>query len=360
MSYTEHHKGRIDIPVIVEVDHPLVSKDGGSTGSLRIQVGDTSRHYSIGLSGGSSTATFEDSEHIAIDVHVDTDEYDRQAERCGQNVNLLTGSVVATEAAQVANIDDNSKKIASTIITGFFDNVKSSLSTISLEQRQILESRLALLRAQTEELLKKQKQMEHDYQRTSARYVKVFQDLNKELETRVKRLDAPVYKAASVMEQETDRMLQGDYAYVTSTVNSENANLTAQIGAALMKTEAQRMTGQATRFLAIYEESKQTIASAVISADFDGEDFFLPAIFVQTHGDGDIVESNVFCDESRVQASQVNEIVATDTSGSLEWADQKSESIKPYFTEELERDFGDKVDEHSQRVREMIVKLLNK
>lgn len=357
MSYTEHHKGRIDIPVVVQVDHPLVSKDGARTGRVSIKVGDTYRNYSIGLSGGSSTLTFEDPEHIAIDVNVDTDEYDRQAEMCGQSVNLLTGSVVATEAAQVANIDDNSKKIASTIVTGFFDNVRSSLSTVSLEQRQILESRLTLLKAQTEELLKKQKQMENDYQRTSARYIKIFQDLSKELETRVKRLDAPVYKATSDMEQEANRMLKGNYAYVSSTINSENANLTAQIGSALMKTEALRMTEQAARFLSIYEYSKRTVASAIISADFDGDDFFLSAIFIKTNNEDNNVESNVYCDESRIHSAQVEESVS---SGSLDWADQKPESIRPYFTEELERHFGDKVDEHSQRIREMIVKLLNK
>lgn len=365
MSYKRHKTDTLSIPVKVDIYDPEVTKDGVSRGKVQVTVGDHKPFsYTIGTSGSSTLKdNLEIKEDLDFEIYVDTDEYDRQADNCGNNINLLTGSVVATETAQVANIEDNSKKIASTIVDGFFKNVKSSLSTIVVEQKQILESRLAHLQMQAKELLKKQKQMDSDYRRTSARYVKIFQDLNQELETRVKRLDAPVYKVVGSMSQETDRILHSDYTYVVSVVNSENTALTTQIGAAVMKTEALQMTEQATSFLAIYESSKQAITSSTISVGINGSEFYLPAVYVQCYNGIDITNEEIYFDENVLPVSQIKDAVSMFFNASNDSKDsynQKVEVIKPYFTEELENCFNGKIDEHSQRVREMIVKLLNK
>lgn len=364
MSYHRHKTGTLSIPVKVDIDNPEVTKDGIHGGRVQVTVGDhRTFSYPIGTSGGSGPKDFDIKEDLEFDIYVDTDEYDRQADDCGNSVNLLTGSVVATETAQVANIEDNSKKIASTIVNGFFKNVKSSLSTIAVEQKQILESRLAHLQMQAKELLIKQKQMDSDYRRTSARYVKMFQDLNQELETRVKRLDAPVYKATGNMSQEADRILHSDYTYVVSVVNSENTSLTAQIGAAVMKTEALQMTGQAAHFLAIYENSRQAIASTTISIDINGDEFYLPVVYVQCYNGTDNTDEEIYCDENVLPLAQIKDAVSVLFNGSKDSKDsynKKAEVIKPYFTEELESCFNGKADEHSRRVREMMVKLLNK
>lgn len=362
MSYSRQYKKKIDIPVRIDVDHPLVSKDEIKKGKIRVTVGDTTRSYNIDLSGGENTDHFEDTEDIHIDINVDTEEYDCQSDKCSHSVNLLTGSVVATEAAQVANIDDNSKKIASSIVTGFFKNVKSSLSTIAVEQKQKLESSLAHLRMQAEELLKKQKQMDNDYQRTSARYIKIFQDLNHELEVRVKSLDIPVYKAVNNMSKETNRLLDGDDVYVSSVINTENATLTTQISAAIIKTVALEMTEQAIKFLSIYEEAKRTVSDSVIPVEINGEEIFLPVVYMQSKNEDSSHTDHVYYNQEIMPDTRLKDIISGNFNQSKDTrkrVDYKSETVKTFFTKEIESNFNGKADEHSQRVREMIVKLFN-
>ena len=78
--------------------------------------------YPKSESGGSKSVTVDYIENVPVDVniHVDTDPFDSSVSNCNTNVNLLTGAVVATEAAQLISIDKNSKKVASTIVSGFF------------------------------------------------------------------------------------------------------------------------------------------------------------------------------------------------------------------------------------------------
>ena len=46
--------------------------------------------------------------------------FEKSINVCNESVGGLTGAVVATEAAQIASINANAKKIGSTIVKGFF------------------------------------------------------------------------------------------------------------------------------------------------------------------------------------------------------------------------------------------------
>ena len=73
-------------------------------------------HYSGTVSYGPSqnggTASYSGTayEDVVVNVEVDTTPFDASTHRCGGQVDLLTGSVAATEAAQVASIKENSRK----------------------------------------------------------------------------------------------------------------------------------------------------------------------------------------------------------------------------------------------------------
>jgi len=69
--------------------------------------GTVSYNYPSSQNGGSGTAHYSGTEYEEVDVHinVDTDPFDNSVEHCNTNVNLLTGAVVATEAAQLVSID---------------------------------------------------------------------------------------------------------------------------------------------------------------------------------------------------------------------------------------------------------------
>lgn len=74
--------------------------------------------YPASQNGGSHTVYFDGItyEDINTYIDVDTQAFDRSVANCNVSVNTLTGAVVATEAAQIASIDANAKKVGGTII----------------------------------------------------------------------------------------------------------------------------------------------------------------------------------------------------------------------------------------------------
>ena len=60
--------------------------------------------YGPSQSGGSKSYSGTVTETVYFDVHVDTDPFDEEVHKMKDHVDLLTGSVVATEAAHVASI----------------------------------------------------------------------------------------------------------------------------------------------------------------------------------------------------------------------------------------------------------------
>ena len=72
-------------------------------------------------------------ETVTVNVNVDTDSFENSVDRCNGTVNVLTGSVAATQAAQVASIRENSRKVGETIIQGFFTTVQSEISQQIME-----------------------------------------------------------------------------------------------------------------------------------------------------------------------------------------------------------------------------------
>ena len=99
MSYTRRFSRNITVHYSGNVSYPP-SQHGGT------------KYYS-----GSTTET------VYFDVTVDTDPFDKEVHEMKGHVDLLTGSVVATEAAHVNSIDEKSRQIGDTIIRGFFKTV---------------------------------------------------------------------------------------------------------------------------------------------------------------------------------------------------------------------------------------------
>ena len=124
--------------------------------------GSVSYRYPASQNGGSGTAHYSGTEYEEVDVNinVDTNPFDNSVENCNRNVNLLTGAVVATEAAQIVSIDKNSKKVASTIISGFFGYIRSEISQQIAELSQNIDAQLMHLKELSQSCLAKKKQME--------------------------------------------------------------------------------------------------------------------------------------------------------------------------------------------------------
>jgi len=92
----------------------------------------------------------------------------------------LTTSVIATEAAEIESRWRNSKKIAKSVVNGFFNFTRSEISQQVSELTTRVDATLIHLSELSKSVLDKKRQMEVDFNRISSRYVKVFEDLDKE------------------------------------------------------------------------------------------------------------------------------------------------------------------------------------
>ena len=150
--------------------------------------------YPASQSGGSVSYSGTAYEDVVVNINVDTDAFDSSVRHCNNSVGALTGAVVATEGAQVASIRQNAIKIGQTIVDGFFSTVRSEISQQITELKNRIDADLIHLNELAKRCVDKQRQMESDYNRISGRYLKIFSDLDNELDNRIHEIDRPVFE----------------------------------------------------------------------------------------------------------------------------------------------------------------------
>ncbi|MEY5040742.1 MAG: hypothetical protein RLZZ414_270 [Bacteroidota bacterium] len=196
--------------------------------------------YPKSENGGSKSVTVDYIENVPVDVniYVDTDPFDDSVESCNNNVNLLTGAVVATETAQVVSINKNSKKVANTIVNGFFDYIRSEISQQISELTQGIDSQLMHLKELSKAVLDKKRQMEGDFSRISSRYIKTFEDLNNELSNRIFELDKPTFVFKKELDNQNIRSTNNDLVNTVVVFGKEGSDLQTKISTSIAKKRA--------------------------------------------------------------------------------------------------------------------------
>jgi hypothetical protein len=81
-------------------------------------------------SGGTMTVTVNYTENVPVDIriNVDTNPFDQSVGSANRHINMLTSSVIATEAAHIAAKVQTSEAISNTIVDGFFGLIKSEIN----------------------------------------------------------------------------------------------------------------------------------------------------------------------------------------------------------------------------------------
>jgi hypothetical protein len=319
--------------------------------------------YPASEHGGSITVNYSGTayEEVDVDIHVDTSSFDNSVEDCNNHVNGLTASVGAMNAAQCVAIEQNADKVSETIINGFFHTVRTDLSTQRAELEQAIEARLILLRQQAESLREKQKIMEEDYARTTARYQKLFADLNNELSVRIHQVDQPVFSLVKDVDTQSDRMLHTDMVQTAVTMSKESSLLQAQISAATVKHHALEAMNQAQNFLVSKAMTERTIQDTCVEGS--GEDSYLiPVCYMRTESENKHINRECFLPDylSKQDESLQQKICESMEDIDLESSDgNNDDQIKSYVQSEIATNIVGN-DDHSSRVRAMINKLLNK
>jgi hypothetical protein len=155
--------------------------------------GRTSVSYPKSESGGSMVVSYSGTVAVDILVDVNTDPFDRSVSGVNGTVDVLSGAVVAMNAAQCAAIAQTAEDVSTSLIDGFFGTIKTEIS----QQLQALDSAIkagfGLIAEQGKAVSRQREVMEGDYNRISSRYVTLFSDLDAECYKRILALDRPAF-----------------------------------------------------------------------------------------------------------------------------------------------------------------------
>lgn len=318
---------------------------------------------SYNLWGSSKSLVLDDyvDEDVKVKIDIDTDPFDYSISNCNDQVNGLTASVSAMNAAQCLAISNNADKVSKTIVDGFFHTVRTDLETQKAELEQTIESRLILLKQQATSLQEKQKVMRDDYARTTARYQKIFDDLNNELSVRIHQIDQPVFNLVKDVNEQNDRMLRTDMIQTAVTMSKESSLLQAQINAATVKRHALEAMGQAQTFLTTKALSEKAIQDTCIEGNGDDR-YLVPVCYIRTESEGSLVQQicempdYYFFNNPNFKGQLCDKLEKTEL-GDMDANDK--EQLNSYILSEIDKNIATN-DEHSDRIRELINKMLNK
>jgi hypothetical protein len=335
MSYSRSYSETVS--TTVSVDYPS-SEHGGST-SVSVDI------------------------PVEVNIYVDTDPFDRSVDHCGNNVNLLTAAVVATESAEVASKELNSRKVATTIIGGFFSLIRSDISQQVAELSQSVDAYLMHLKELAQSCLAKKKQMEGDYTRIMGRYMKIFGDLNNELSNRIYELDKPAFAFKNETDHQKIRTSDNDMVNTVAIFGVESSDLQSKISSSIAKKRALDTLNKAKLFLWQQKNLNATIQQSMLNESVTNT-MYSPICYLEVNNDSKQVDKTVFSSDYLgliKDRNKKNELVEDFSSGSYKWQklsqdDQKK--IRLYLDNEIHSKMS-KNDSHSVRVREMIQKIAN-
>ena len=343
MSYTKRYSRTVSKTVTKSVSYSYPASQNGGSGSV--------------------TATMVADIPVDIDITVDTSYFDRSVQNCNTNIDILTGAVVATEAAEIVSKEKNSKKVANAIIGGFFGYIRSELSQQVAELAQNIDAQLLHLKELANSCLAKKKQMETDYNRITSRYLKIFVDLDSELTNRIYELDRPTFEFMKETDGQKLRRAEGDLVNTVAVFGADNSVLHSKISTSFAKKRALDTINQAKLFLWEQKKMNATIQQSMLNKGDTGS-IYAYACFIETNSVDNKIDQNVYYSKNISIGDENNidkELVELFSSESVAWdkiIQEKKDKINMYFIAELNNNLPDN-DPHSVRVREMIQKMVD-
>jgi len=220
-----------------------------------------------------------------IQFTVDTTPMAHSVDTAQSHLNGVTVAVTAMEAAVIATEREASKTICENVDEGFYMLVKSQISQKAVAAYTEMTSKQITLLQLAKALDNVKRQMESDFNMITRRYAKLFQSLNKALETRVKELDRPAMQLAEIRKNMVLDKLKNDSSMLFS-ISSEALPLvqTALSGKLKQKTKETIHTLSD----AVYENRaySEKVDNILIKNDnnFSGDEniHFVPAVFFVT------------------------------------------------------------------------------
>lgn len=343
MSYKRNYRERLAVPYSGSVSYSYPPSEKGGSGSVRY-----------------SGTAYED---VNINIILDTEEFDDSVDDCNDNVNLLTGAVIATEAAQIASIHKNSGRIAKTIVDGFFAYIRSEISQQITELMQSIESQLMHLRELSKAVVDKKQQMEGDFLRISSRYIKTFNSLNSELSNRIFELDKAAFTFRKELDKQFVRTSNNDLVNTVAIFGRESGELQSRISASIAKKRSLDTISRVKVFLSQQKKLNDVVRDSMLTENFESTHFSSVCFFQTKEDKGQIskviytppIVASLFFNHSK------NELIEQFSDASISWSAIQNDHLDKiyfHFNSELNTALPN-TDKHSLRVKQVIQKIAN-
>lgn len=162
--------------------------------SASVEVhGSTTVSYPASEHGGVKTVYYTDTVPVNVNIIVETAPFDGSIASAGAHVDGLTASVAAMNAANCASIAQCSDQISNSLIGGFYSLIQSDISTKKAENNTAVQTKSALLLEHSKAVQDKHHRMLTDVERERAKFGKIFNELDKELERRIVEINKPAF-----------------------------------------------------------------------------------------------------------------------------------------------------------------------
>jgi len=240
-----------------------------------------------------------------LNFTVDTTPMAHSVDSAKGHLNGVTVAVTAMEAAVIAAERESSRTICQNVDEGFYMLVRSQISQKAVAAYSEMISKQMTLVQLAKALDNVKHQMESDYNMITRRYAKLFQSLNKALETRVKEIDRPAMNLAEIRKSMVfDKLINDSSALFSVSAETLPLAQTALSGKLKQKTRDTLNTlSEAVYENRSYSEKVDSIlAKNEINSSDERDTRFMPAIFFVTDSllNTDSFIENVFMAQSDV------------------------------------------------------------
>ena len=215
--------------------------------------------YPKSESGGSGTVTVHWSEPVHIAISVETADFDHSVGVLKHNIDGLTLAVSATEAAHIEEKRRSAQAIGESVISGFFTLIRSEIT----QQMASIKSKVESLVIKMKDLIgasqRVHQSMQQDYSRITSRYSALFEELDRELASRVTNLDRAAHDVLTATSFAQYRSF-GGLLWTSSTVlGSETAHSQNTLLSGAIRAKMHSLLSNATGYLA----SEKTMNAAL-------------------------------------------------------------------------------------------------
>lgn len=288
-----------------------------------------------------------------IPCSVDTAPMAAELQSVSNHVKGTTAAVVTMQTAVIAAENKGANKVCSNVNRGFFTLMRSQISQKIANKQSRVEALIMQLGQQKRQLLSIKTNMEREYGRIAERYLRIFTSVNKELESRIRQIDQPVFELVNKHMMTSSNRMNALSGWVT-TSQAEGITQSQQILVSKMKHNAQVALEQSTEFLSQIGEQRVLTGKVLISNPMGNESKTcqIPVIIWETLNDNSgIPRTEVNTPEAlaKIHSDQINNVIRE--SETLPWGEDQSSMVAEEFMSIVDSSAS------TPRVKDMIKKM---